>query len=78
MCVFEDPLVDKDDTRPLSGGGNLEQGPEGGPGPDGDDTPLLDRVYVDGFANVGLRPQGWQVLQKLPGGDRRIGVEHDQ
>ena len=85
---FQVFLVHEDDAGAFPGCGDLEQGPESGPGPDGDYAPLLDGVDVDGIEHrrqystalrhVGLLPQGRQVLQEPPGSHRRVGVRYNQ
>ena len=86
--VFKVVLANEDDARSCSGGGDLEEGSEGGPGSDRDYALLLNGVHVDciqhgqedatTLTKVGLLPQGWQVLQEPPGGDCRIGIRHNQ
>ena len=73
ICFFEVFLVHKDDSRSFTGCGYLQEGPEGRSGPDGNDTLLLDGIYIDRIqhrqqgsatlAEIGLLPQVRQVLK---------------
>ena len=72
ICFSQTFLVHKDDVRSLTGSGYLKEGPEGRPGPDGNDTLLLEGIYIDGIqhrqedtatlSEIGFLPQGGQFV----------------